>query len=151
MNNLEPELTEVIEAIWGSTLHMGVERSECSHATECLDDSISAQIDILGETPSLLVLECSEKMASAAARCMFGLEQEDLAPRDLADAVGELVNILGGNIRCLISEDATIGIPVEHHSGDPGTSSDATTDSFHYESSGMPFHISVTPQSQGDH
>ena len=68
-----------------------------------------ALIRIVGEWSGVITLEMSSEAARTAARLM--LQSEDVEPTEVADAVGELVNIIGGNVKSLLPARSRLSLP----------------------------------------
>ncbi|MDT0200809.1 chemotaxis protein CheX [Nocardioides sp. AE5] len=70
----------------------------------------SAAVTVTGAWPGMVVIELSTAAAHAVATRMLGTPQADEA--DTTDAVGELVNIVGGNVKSLMPEPSVLSLPV---------------------------------------
>ena len=42
---------------------------------------------------------------------MFLIDQANLSPQDVTDAVGELTNMIGGNVKSLFGHECGLGFP----------------------------------------
>jgi chemotaxis protein CheX len=56
-------------------------------------------------------LTCSAIAATRAAALMFGFDEGEVSPSDALDAVGELVNIVGGNLKGTVSLATDLSLP----------------------------------------
>jgi chemotaxis protein CheX len=71
-----------------------------------------ASVVIRGGWSGFVVLEMGSGTAEEAARVMLDLEAgDDVEPEEVADAVGELVNIIGGNLKSLLPTASSLGLP----------------------------------------
>lgn len=68
-----------------------------------------ALVHIAGEWSGAVTLEMSVATAEVAARVL--LDVEDVEPWEVADAVGELVNIVGGNLKSLLPTPSKLSLP----------------------------------------
>lgn len=60
----------------------------------------------------MVVIDCARQAGVAAAQALLGAEEdEELPQEDLQDAYGELVNVIGGNIKGLLEEAVRLSIP----------------------------------------
>jgi chemotaxis protein CheX len=82
---------------------------------------VLAMAEISGEWNGTVCLSCSKTAARHATRTMFGLEDEELTQADITDAVGELVNVVGGNIKSLVPGPSVLSLP-RVSEGDEGQS-----------------------------
>lgn len=82
------------------------------------DAALHAYIDVQGETPLRVTLTGHPDTATELARAlmMYG-PAEDVPTEEVADAYGELANVIGGNLKSLLPEGSHLGFPVV--SGDP--------------------------------
>jgi chemotaxis protein CheX len=73
---------------------------------------VCASVSIAGPCPAVVSLELPSEVAAAATRRMLGAaEDEDVTGEDVADAVGELVNMVGGNVKSLLPSGSTLSLP----------------------------------------
>jgi chemotaxis protein CheX len=74
-------------------------------------------VRISGSWGAEVRLGCSAELARAAAGVMFGLPSDEVTPADVADALGELTNILAGNLKSLLPGVNALGLPSVSESG----------------------------------
>lgn len=72
-------------------------------------DIARALIHITGDWSGIVTLEMALEAARTAAHVM--LETDQVAPEEVADAVGELVNIIGGNLKSLLPSPSRLSLP----------------------------------------
>lgn len=75
-------------------------------------DAIDSLLYYIGGAKGSLVLECGAKVARAFAARVTGLPAGSLDDDDVRDAVGELVNMIGGNLKALLPGDTAISTPL---------------------------------------
>lgn len=88
---------------------------------ETTDGRLRASVSVRGEWDGWITLEVSAAAAHDLTSRM--LHTDDVTDEDVRDAVGELVNVLGGNVKSLLVEGSVLGLPevtdadlpVEHH------------------------------------
>ncbi|MDA8295506.1 MAG: chemotaxis protein CheX [Actinomycetota bacterium] len=73
---------------------------------------ITAAVSISGSCDGTVELACSEPLGRAIAAFMFGLPEADLDEAAVTDAVGELANIVGGNVKSLLPPPTSLSIPI---------------------------------------
>ena len=76
-------------------------------------DLVQASVDIHGDWSGTVTLEMAPSTAETAARTMLHLDTVEVA--DVTDALGELVNMIGGNIKSLLPSGSTLGLPIVSH------------------------------------
>ncbi|MCW2856953.1 MAG: chemotaxis protein CheX [Marmoricola sp.] len=112
---MEPSLTDVrmvVEEVWTSFL--GAEDPLLPMAPGTLDVGWSAAVTVSGEWQGAVSVELPRSMAEEIARRMLGLDDEvdSVGDDDVADAVGELVNMIGGNVKSLMPGPSALSLPV---------------------------------------
>ena len=76
------------------------------------DEVWSAAVGVHGGWTGSITVELSAAVAESLTRLMLAMADEPLADADIADAVGELVNMIGGNVKSLMSGPSALTLPV---------------------------------------
>jgi chemotaxis protein CheX len=112
-----PELTDVhaiVEQVWSSFL--GDEEPLLprfdADAVFPADEVWSAAVSVHGGWTGTVTVELSASVAQSLTRLMLAMGDEPLEDTDVADAVGELVNMVGGNIKSLMPGPSALTLPV---------------------------------------
>ena len=104
------EIVEIAKDVWSSLLGMMLEEvpasDESSHAA-----SVTATIHITGTANVSVALSGSRVLAVRAAATMFDLAEDDLSDEEVADAFGEIANIIAGNLKALLPEPSELSLP----------------------------------------
>ena len=113
-------ITELARDTWTSLLadEHGLLPRHVDGDSSRADESIAATVDISGEWNGTACLSCSMAAGRRAAAVMFEMEDEDLTPAEVSDAVGELINVVGGNIKGLLPNPTQLSLPVVHDGAD---------------------------------
>jgi chemotaxis protein CheX len=74
---------------------------------------VQASVAIRGDWTGTVTLEMAPDTAETAARTMLHLDAVE--DGDVTDALGELVNMIGGNIKSLLPSGSTLGLPIVTH------------------------------------
>ena len=78
-----------------------------------LTESISGVIGLAGTHKGVLAIHIPNKVAMAITGSFLGMEVDEIN-EDVEDAVGELANMLGGNVKAILSEkgkDIDLSLP----------------------------------------
>ncbi|MFH0900486.1 MAG: chemotaxis protein CheX [Pseudomonadota bacterium] len=146
MGYVEDSICRITESIWRMVL--GLETARRLESSRWKDESLySAEVRIYGAWEGGMLLECSAAMAELAAGMMIGVPPESTAPEDVTDAVGELANIVAGNIKPLLPRPSSFQLP-EAKVGPVKVDSDQLLAQLSFESRGFPF--SLTLWGRGD-
>lgn len=103
---LEQELTEIASEVWSTFLGGTLGPAPGKPVVE-----VTAFVQITGAYEGTITIACSDSVARHAAGAMFGLEAADVADSELADAMGELANVLGGRVKPLLDGSAKLSLP----------------------------------------
>ncbi len=116
MSSLElvaPSLTDVemvAAEVWSSFL--GDEEPLLIGPPAELTVGWSAAVSVSGEWQGMISVELSAEMADQVTRRMLCLDDGPLPDEDVADAVGELVNMIGGGVKSLMPGPSALSLPV---------------------------------------
>ncbi len=99
----------VTNDVWTSFL-ANHEPLEWAPAPLAEPEVMRASVDIRGEWDGTVTLEMSPAAALTAARTMLTLDE--VGHEDVLDALGELVNMIGGNIKSLLPSGSALGLPM---------------------------------------
>ena len=73
---------------------------------------VSAWVDITGPWTGSVVLTCAPATAEALTECVLMTRPPTVVDdEDVADALGELANVLGGNIKSVLPGESRLGLP----------------------------------------
>jgi chemotaxis protein CheX len=69
------------------------------------DHVMCSSISIHGPWSATLLLFCDEQVAVASTAAVLGMEIHEVEKADVLDIMGELANIIGGNLKGAVSDD----------------------------------------------
>lgn len=72
---------------------------------------ITSCVSLAGEWQGSVLVHCNEEAAYALTAALFMLEPHEVTADEVADAIGEVANIIGGNLKGLLPEPTTLSIP----------------------------------------
>jgi chemotaxis protein CheX len=110
MNVSASAVQNIVENIWVSVLGMPVAPAAPGQALPG-EDSLTVCVSITGKQAGALVLSCSLVLARKMAAVMFAIEPGAVQESDMRDALGELVNIAGGNFKSLLPPGCDLSLP----------------------------------------
>lgn len=104
-------ILEIAATIWammlGLELQLGPDPAESGRE----DRTFAASTHIRGITNRTVSLLCPDGFARQATAVFFGVREEAVLPNQICDALGELTNMLGGNIDGLLAEHSVLSLP----------------------------------------
>lgn len=146
---LPPLITELIDEAtvqgiadetWLALL--GTEEVLVPVAPEVPGDALSAWVGVTGPWSGTVVLTCGRTTAEELSRTLLRSPADEPVDRDdVADAMGELANVVGGNIKALLPAPSVLGLPAV--GGPPSAGSPADTCSVGLLWRGQPVVVSV--------
>ncbi|MBI4874107.1 MAG: chemotaxis protein CheX [Acidobacteria bacterium] len=74
-------------------------------------DRIIAAVQFSGQADGALFLETDQPHARWFAGCLLGMEPPRTVDDDVRDALGELANVIGGNLKDTLAPGASLSLP----------------------------------------
>ena len=113
MAHLEDSIADIVATVWETVLGMQVELDESMHlATVPEHPTYAGIVQIHGAWEGAIAVQCSEALARRTAMTMFDLTPDDVTTAELHDSLGEITNMIGGNLKALLPEPCLLGLPV---------------------------------------
>lgn len=116
----EEDLRIIAEQVWASYLDLDGESPLVLLPPEKPSSEVSASVSMTGAWQGHVVVRCSATAARNAAGALLGLGLDDVTVEDVTDALGELANIMGGNVKSLLPEPCALSLPHVLISGESG-------------------------------
>lgn len=81
-----------------------------------LDDARYTWVDVSGPVVTRVMLMAGRTTGEHLTRALLAMgDDETVSDADFADAVGELANVVGGNIKSLVTNPGSLTLPVVTH------------------------------------
>jgi len=129
------------EQVWGSMLFTAFEPWPADVAPE-LGPGVQAQIELRGDWNGRIVLTCDTEVATQIAGAMLGAPAEEVLPDDdVHDAVGEVLNVVGGSVKGALGGVMQLGLPGVSEATNPPSPESSIIISWH----GAPVFVEVVP------
>ncbi len=74
-------------------------------------ETVVGCVQVTGAWHGAVTLDCSAQLARAAAAAMFEAAPDELTSAEVHDAVGELANMTGGNVKNLVPGACQLSLP----------------------------------------
>jgi len=104
------EILGITRDVWESFTGRAVEVADGQPRLDG-GDVIVGCVTVSGEWRGSVLLACPARLARMAASAMFDRPADALDDREVADALGELTNMVGGNIKSLIPGPSRLSMP----------------------------------------
>jgi hypothetical protein len=76
------------------------------------EGNVRSEIRFAHQWQGIFLLECTQPFAVSLASLMLSMDRSDLSNSDLTDVMGEVLNTIAGNLKCLLPADTELSIPV---------------------------------------
>jgi chemotaxis protein CheX len=107
----ESDLWVITEMIWASYLDPLGENPLLAGAATHKDDDVHGTVSVTGAWDGQVIVTFSQLAAQRATAALLGLESDEVSAADVMDAVGELVNIIGGSVKSLMPQPTVLSLP----------------------------------------
>lgn len=104
------DIAGIAQDVWGSFLSMDLVPAE-PHEDAFPGESVTGCVHVAGAWGGSVLVEATAAHAAAAAEAMFAADPGSLSWDEVSDALGELTNMVGGNIKGLLPAPSTLSIP----------------------------------------
>lgn len=115
---LTQHIIDATQEIFSSMIMLEVAPGEpYQRKNDALTDSISGLVGLAGTTKGLLAIHLSRPAALAVTSAFLGMDVEEI-DEDVRDAIGELANMLAGNLKTAIDpkgSDVKLSMPSAVH------------------------------------
>ena len=107
----ENDLAEMVEQVWVSYLDPeGVSPLIRTH-DESQPSDVHSSVSISGSWTGHVVYASSTGAARKAAAAFLAMDAEEVSQEDLSDVLGELANIVGGNVKAMLPPGCFLSLP----------------------------------------
>ena len=104
------QVAEITRDVWGSFLAMDLEPVPADD--EPLGGpTMTGCVHLSGAWGGSVLVEATADHAVRAAEAMFAADPGSLSPDEVSDALGELTNMVGGNIKGLLPAPSSLSLP----------------------------------------
>lgn len=142
------ELAGVVESLWTEVLHSELRRVESDEPSPVKARTVAATIHIEGASKRTLLVICSDGFARHIASIMFNVSPEEASDDDLSDAMGEVANIVGGNVKGALPAPTRLTLPevraADEACGGPAWSVPHALGQARFDFAGEPMIVAVT-------
>jgi CheY-specific phosphatase CheX len=143
---IDDDMKDIAMTIWATLFELPLEDGDAARLGP--DSTVTSCVQIDGAWHGAVVLQCPLTLARTLTAAMF---QADTVPEldEVHDALGELANMLGGNVKALLPGPSRISLPAVAVGSDYQMSvvgTDAVT-SLSFACDGHPLRVTLLQQS----
>jgi chemotaxis protein CheX len=110
MQVTDEDITIIVSEIWSSMLRMEIGPNGES-PSDPDEFRVAASVQITGSWNGAVEMQFTAVLAAQLAEAMLGVPAEEVTDEDVADVVGELANMAGGNLKTLAEGTCTLSLP----------------------------------------
>ncbi len=109
----EDEIVQIVQSIWMSILGLGIVADGTSGMEERLSGkrTLTACVHLTGAFEGATLVFCTARLARRMSSVMFETPAEALSVEDVQDALGELANMIAGNVKPLLEGSSRLSLP----------------------------------------
>ncbi|MFN3587628.1 MAG: chemotaxis protein CheX [Moraxellaceae bacterium] len=137
MHNLpaHEHICDITENVWTGFLDLPLARRNAQERP-CEYESC---IRVEGAWNGEVRVACSRQLAQRVATAMFHSPGQDICEEFCVDALNEIANIIGGNVKALLPSPSRLGLPAFHH----GEAAGGVGQVVHFNSDGEPLRVQL--------
>lgn len=99
---------------------LGLDVSPSLQPADLDNNALVAVVRITGEWNSMVQIEGSNDLARTVGAAMFAQDQDMLSEEEIFDAMGEIANMVGGNVKGIVEKQSALSIPCVGPRGEAG-------------------------------
>jgi chemotaxis protein CheX len=109
-SNISPaELAHIVKSVFGTMLRLGVE--ECAEPWYAGGNRLISLVHLAGEWTGALLLECDQMQARHFTGRFLSKDPPNRVDDVVRDVLAELANMIGGNMKCLLTGRTQLSMP----------------------------------------
>lgn len=105
------DLYRIASDIWAALLGTELKPNPASDAHDPDEVVVNASVQIAGDWTGAVMVQCSRAAAVRAAASMFAMEASEVTDEEVADTIGELANVAGGNVKSELGGSCQLSLP----------------------------------------
>jgi chemotaxis protein CheX len=102
-------LVQIVQSVF-STM-MDLEVSPCGAPWSSTGDRMTSLVSLTGDWNGAVLIECNPRQACQFAGRILAMDPPDTADDDVCDVLGELANMVGGNMKSGMSTGVRLSMP----------------------------------------
>jgi chemotaxis protein CheX len=106
----DEQIVAITQDVWSSFTGTAIGSASEEVALDAGDVTFG-RVAVTGPWQGCVLLACPTQLARNAASAMFDLPAEQLTDDEVADALGELTNMIAGNIKSLLPGPSRLSMP----------------------------------------
>jgi chemotaxis protein CheX len=113
---LPSEVAQIVESVFENMLGLQTAESEAPWFPSA--DRMTAAVHMTGDWSGVVLLECDRRQACRFSGRFLSMEPSDTVDDVVRDVLGELANMIGGNMKCVLTRGIRLSMPSVVDGGD---------------------------------
>ena len=113
---LTSALAQIVKSVFETMMSLEVTESETPWFPS--GDRLTSALHLAGDWNGAVLLECDRRQACRFAGRFLSLDPPGTVDDVVRDVLGELANMIGGNLKCILSQDIRLSMPSVVDGGD---------------------------------
>ncbi len=109
MDLLEEQIIKITGNVWKTLVGLDLKVADEDVGTD--KEQIAGFIQIMGAWDGTVILDCEKEMSRVLASLIFDVPIEKISDAEILDALGELVNIIAGNLKAHLPQPCHLSLP----------------------------------------
>jgi CheY-specific phosphatase CheX len=105
------KLISIMTGVFDSMLEVGIQAGNGHMDLESGDRMTLASVSITGGWSGVVFLLCPCELASELGQAMFKCDAATISKADIQDAMGEIINMVGGNVKANLPGPSSLSLP----------------------------------------
>jgi chemotaxis protein CheX len=135
------DVSAIVETVWTTVLDWPVQPAAA--AAPAGGPCVVGSVRLRGAWDGTVVVECPAELARRAAAVMFGVEPHAVSTEQARDALGELTNMVAGNLKALLPAPSSLSLPTVREGSAAGGGTPLLR--LDFECEGGPFAVGIVP------
>jgi chemotaxis protein CheX len=106
---LPDELAQIVKTVFGTMVSLEVD--ECGTLWFPSGDRLTSAVHLTGDWKGAVLLECDWLTACRFAGRFLSIDPPDTVDDVVRDVLGELANMIGGNLKCVLTSGIQLSMP----------------------------------------
>ena len=103
------EVAQIVESVFGTMLNLEAGVGETPWYPGV--NRLTAAVHMAGDWSGAILLECDRRQACQFAGRFLSMDPPDSVDDVVRDVLGELVNMIGGNMKCVLTRGIRLSMP----------------------------------------
>jgi chemotaxis protein CheX len=102
-------VAEIVKSVFVTMMGLDVTNSDTPSVPS--GDRLTSFVQLTGEWNGAVMFECTRRQACLFAGRILGMDPPDAVDDDVRDMLGELANMIGGNMKCTMASGVRLSMP----------------------------------------